>query len=443
MKKYRASVITAVGKLIHYTDFINRYFENIKKQTIFNDLEIIIVYVEWHHIFDEMKKLENFKFILDDQGAGMYNAWNIGIKNATTEYVTNWNIDDLRFYNNIELKVDLLNKNDNVDLAYNWYIDSNDINENYENFDLSRPRYIEAYPDEAHEYVYQACMCGPDPLWRKNIHDKIGYFDIKYPAIADWEMWIRMSANGSKFKLIPEVLCLFYENPSSVSNRFSESRDKVEKPSLYNQYQGFKNIKYAKWDRVAINSNKKLSILIPSLNRRKHYLDRLMSILDPQKNELIEILVNIDDGEKSIGTKRNELLLNATGDYVAFVDDDDVVESYYVEKILDAIENDPDVVGMHLLHIEDGELKGLTYHSLKYDHWWDEQNKDNPQLRNYYRNPNHLNPIKREYALAVGFPEINFAEDKYYSQNILKYLKKECYIEQPIYQYLVRSYKEC
>lgn len=444
MKQYRASVITAVGKVDHYRDFFERYYNNIKQQTIFNDLEFIIVYVEWHPIFDKMREEHtNFTFILDDQKKGMYNAWNLGIQAATTAYVTNWNIDDLRFYNNIELKVDLLDEDSTVDLAYNWYICSTDVDEDYENFKTDKTRYVEAYPDEAHKYVYQCCMCGPDPLWRRTMHDKIGYFDIAYPAIADWEMWVRMAANGYKFKLIPEILCLFFENENSNSNRFAESRERVEKASLYSRYAGFNSPTQANWERLIVSNGKKLSILIPSLNRRKHYLDRLMGILDPQTNHEVEILINVDDGEKSIGTKRNELLMQATGDYVAFVDDDDIVEPYYVEEILKAVETGPDVVGIHLLHVEDGTLRGLTYHSLKYTHWWDEVNNEQPHLRNYYRNPNHLNPIKREYALQVGFPEINFGEDKDYSYNILKYLKTEMYIDKPVYHYLVRTQKEC
>jgi hypothetical protein len=88
-------------------------------------------------------------------------------------------------------------------------------------------------------------------------------------------------------------------------------------------------------------------------------------------------------------------------------------------------------------------LRGLTYHSLKYTHWYDEINNENPNLRNYYRNPNHLNPVKREYALAVKFPEINVGEDKDYSYKIKQFLKTESYIEKPLYHYLVRTKKEC
>lgn len=441
--KLVATVITAIGKLDHYNEFLSRYYENIQKQTIFEQLEVIIVYMEWHPIFDEMSKNKNFKFILDDNGKGMYNAWNIGIEHASTPYITNWNIDDLRFYNNIELKFDILEKNSDIDLVYNWYVSSNDINETYENFNLKIPRKVNAYPDNANEYVYQCCMCGPDPMWRKSIHEKIGVFDLEYPSIADWEMWIRMSNNGYKFKLIPEVLCIFFENLNSVSNRSDKIREQLEKPKLYNQYNRFQSPKISEIPIIPISESKKLSILILSLNRRKHYLNKLMNILSPQKRDDIEILTNIDNGEKSIGQKRNELLKQSSGDYICFIDDDDIVSSDYIEKILNALESKPDCVGIHLLHKEDGILRGLTYHSLKYDTWWDEINNENSNLKNYYRNPNHLNPVRREYALQTGFPEINNGEDKWYSQNILKFLKTEEYIETPIYEYLVRTNKEC
>ena len=171
-----------------------------------------------------------------------------------------------------------------------------------------------------------------------------------------------------------------------------------------------------------------------------------MSVLMPQRDRFInevEIITASDEGETPIGAKRNALIVNANGEYITFVDDDDVVSEDYVELVLKAIEDKPDVVGIHLLHFEDGVHRGLTYHSLKYDHWWDEVNKDNPQLKNYYRNPNHLNPVRKEYAVRTMFPEINMGEDKQYSMGILRYLKTESYIPNPIYTYLFRTRKEC
>jgi hypothetical protein len=185
----------------------------------------------------------------------------------------------------------------------------------------------------------------------------------------------------------------------------------------------------------------KLSILIPTLENRKHFLDRLMECLNKQDLTDVEILTELDNGEKSIGEKRNILLDRATGDYIAFVDDDDLVSEKYVELVLKAIEKKPDVVGMHLLMTVDGQREERTYHSLKYRTWYNENDPDRPGKQRYFRNPNHLNPVKREYAVKTRFPSINMCEDRDYSARILPYLQTEEYIEEPIYYYLVRSSK--
>ena len=67
----------------------------------------------------------------------------------------------------------------------------------------------------------------------------------------------------------------------------------------------------------------KLSILIPSIDERKNLLAELMGALRPQKTDNVEFLVMTDNGQMSIGQKRNMLLGQSHGEYVAFVDDDD------------------------------------------------------------------------------------------------------------------------
>jgi hypothetical protein len=186
---------------------------------------------------------------------------------------------------------------------------------------------------------------------------------------------------------------------------------------------------------------KKLSILICSLKRREKYLERLINILRPQADKFVEVLCDIDDGEISIGKKRQKLLENAVGEYVSFVDDDDLISPDYVSLVLKSIESTPDVVGMHLIMTTDGQLSGKTYHSLKYKSWYDEPG-ELPSWRFYYRNPNHLNPVRRELALRVGYPDISWGEDRDYSMRLLPLLTSEAYIESPIYVYEVRSNKE-
>jgi glycosyltransferase involved in cell wall biosynthesis len=186
----------------------------------------------------------------------------------------------------------------------------------------------------------------------------------------------------------------------------------------------------------------KLSILIPTLPERENFLGMLMaSFKDQLKNSDVEVIIDDTDQSISIGEKRNRLLDKAKGDYISFVDDDDIVSRDYVSSILYEITNMPDVIGMHLLHYHNYQLKGLTYHSLKYNKWWEEPHENYPKLKKYYRNPNHLNPVKRELALKVKFPHINMGEDRDYSMRLLPLLKTEKMINHPIYAYLYRSFK--
>ena len=185
----------------------------------------------------------------------------------------------------------------------------------------------------------------------------------------------------------------------------------------------------------------KFSIMICSLKARKKYLERLLNILKPQKTNEVEVLCLIDEGELSIGAKRQKLLNSSKGKYVAFIDDDDLVSDNYVELILEGIKQNPDVIGIHLIMNTDGKLSGKTYHSLKYNRWYDEAG-DDPSWRYYYRNPNHLNPIKRELALKSKYPNISNGEDRVFSMNVLPFLKTEYYIDSPIYFYEVRTFKE-
>lgn len=179
----------------------------------------------------------------------------------------------------------------------------------------------------------------------------------------------------------------------------------------------------------------KLSILICHVPDRKPLLDELMGILDAQKTDDVEVRVDAFEC-KSIGEKRNRLLMLAQGDYVAFVDDDDRVSSKYVPLILDAIKTGPDCVGMRGMIWIAGSFAGYFEHSIRNNEW-----KDNWSGKGcvFVRPPNHLNPVKRDLAIQVKFPELSYGEDKDYSTKLFPLLKTEVMIERPIYQYFQRQ----
>ena len=181
----------------------------------------------------------------------------------------------------------------------------------------------------------------------------------------------------------------------------------------------------------------KLSVLICSLVKRKFSLQRLMLILQPQLHYFsndVEILTDVDNGEKIVGTKRNDLIQRATGEYVCFIDDDDLVSKDYMAKIIAAISSLPDCCGIEGQMRTNGRNPRMFIHSIKYNTWYE---KDGV----YYRTPNHLNPIKRELAVQIPFPAKNIGEDRSYSDRIFPLLKTEQYITGVIYHYNFMSRK--
>lgn len=183
----------------------------------------------------------------------------------------------------------------------------------------------------------------------------------------------------------------------------------------------------------------KLSILVCSLEKRAHFLKRLLAHFDVQmegREEEVEILTNVDDGSKSIGQKRNELLKAANGAYVAFFDDDDLPGPTYIDSVLLALEQEPDVVGVSMIMTTNGFKAEKSFHSLQFKSWFDIEDPVEKGKRIYFRCPHHLCPTKTELARQIGYPEISMGEDKDYSYRILPLLKREVFIDIPIYFYL-------
>ena len=177
---------------------------------------------------------------------------------------------------------------------------------------------------------------------------------------------------------------------------------------------------------------KKLSILICHKPDRRVLLDQLKISLAVQDTHETEVLVDELPGE--VGAKRNRLLDQSTGRYITYVDDDDKVSEDYVSRILAAINTEPDVVGIQGEITTNGANPWLFRHSISVERWCKDK-----QAKIYFRMPNHLNPVKREFALQTRFDDNkSWGEDRDYSERLKPLLKSEVFIDATIYHYLCR-----
>lgn len=158
----------------------------------------------------------------------------------------------------------------------------------------------------------------------------------------------------------------------------------------------------------------KLSILIPTLPERSHYLDNMLRNLNAQRTFEIEILIDKRTREVSTGVKRNDLLKKSIGKYTTFVDDDDEVPPYYVEEILKAIEKDPDVVCLDGFMTTDGDNR--VDWEMRLGHPYAATERNGKEF--YLRFPNHLCPMKREHSVNMFFPDMTLGEDYQWAKRI-------------------------
>jgi glycosyltransferase involved in cell wall biosynthesis len=214
----------------------------------------------------------------------------------------------------------------------------------------------------------------------------------------------------------------------------------------------------------------KLSILIISIPSREERLDRLVQSLIPgtvpeviefslgtiyrrvNESKGYEVLVyetrpydkaNPDD-RLSYGGKRNVLGAASNGDYVCYVDDDDTIHPEYLRRILEAIDQGPDVVGFKVAcygyanNRQSPEIMEPADVSIRYKGWANDQNGFK-----YVRFPHHLAPTKREHALAIGYRG-HYGEDHDYSIRMQASgrLKTEVHIDEFLYVYRFNAKKK-
>lgn len=181
-----------------------------------------------------------------------------------------------------------------------------------------------------------------------------------------------------------------------------------------------------------------LSILIPTIQRHRTKFSELALLLSRQIVEGVEVVFDTDE-HLTTGAKRNELLKSAKGKYVAFVDSDDLVPSYYVSEILKAIESEADCFAINGTISTNGKNVRNWYISKDLPYKESEVNGQ----KVYLRYPNHITPMKREIALRVKFPDKTHGEDYDWATELhnLNLIKTEYKIEKPMYFYQVLRVK--
>jgi hypothetical protein len=165
----------------------------------------------------------------------------------------------------------------------------------------------------------------------------------------------------------------------------------------------------------------------------KRMCDAIAIQVEATDSHEVKMFLNVDSGEKTTGTKRNELVADALAwgaDAHAFHDDDDIPGPTYIKRGLEFLESGMDVAELWGQIYFNGKAGNPFHHSIIHKEWWQDD-------KFYYRMPNHLNFVRTALVKDINFPDQVFGEDgkQSYAMRDAGVLKTEFKIPEIIYHY--------
>lgn len=225
--------ISAIVSVFNAGEFLDHKMESLLSQTICdnNRLEVILVDANSpdlndKYLLDGLNRLEaSVKVINLPHRVGVYHAWNIGIQAATGDYIANSNVDDPLLPDAYEVMAGELDRG--ADVVYgNWWATTTKL----PTADSWQPYLLQPgdYPLGQSHYanlpvsaarLADSCHWSCGVMWRRNLHERIGWFDPSFSICGDYDMWCRMMLDGCKVVALPQTLGWFYfsEQQSNIS----------------------------------------------------------------------------------------------------------------------------------------------------------------------------------------------------------------------------------
>ena len=208
-------MITLICSTYNSTEWIDGYLKSVNEQTFpfFN-----IHFIDAGSTDGSWLKINNFEFRTGisvkytlEPNCSIYEAWNIGYKNATTQYCMNYNTDDRLFPTALTVMWEHAKANSKVDVFYSPCFITNTKNH-------APITGMHDWAEFSKEALLANCILGPFPLVKTQAVEEAGWFSSKFTISGDYEMWLRLDSKGYTFKKIEEPIGKYFNNPEGMSS---------------------------------------------------------------------------------------------------------------------------------------------------------------------------------------------------------------------------------
>lgn len=228
-------VVTVVVSTYQSEKFIRACLENLSRQKNFARCEIIVVDSgspenERAIVTEFKKKFPNIRYVRTPRET-LYAAWNRGLALARGRYWANVNTDDTLRGDALEILSAALDAFPDCALAYAdcaWTTKPNDT------FPSEHIVRTVKYPDYTPIEPLFYCITGCLQFWRTDSIRKLGGFESSLRNAGDYEATLKMMAARLNAVHVPEVLSLFYQNTSGLTQ--ATNRAAVEHDEVMNRY---------------------------------------------------------------------------------------------------------------------------------------------------------------------------------------------------------------
>ena len=299
-------LVSAIVSTYNSEAFIRGCLQDLVEQTLCQKglLEIVVVNSgsqqnEEAIIREYQLKYPHIQYIKTQERETVYAAWNRGIKAARGKYITNANTDDRHAPEMLEKLALTLEGHPDVGYVYAHFYMTEVANQSWR---TKTPRCVSTWQqDYSRDTLLEGYYCGPQPMWRRSLHEEYGYFDERLKVCGDYEFALRISQTH-KLMRVPEPLGLYYRSPDSLE-RSAGTHDQ-EKEFIINLYKRFGHCVIR---RPLSHPLPKFTVIIRNYNKGLYIEEAIQSILAQTLREWELIVVDDASTDNSVDVVRRYL----------------------------------------------------------------------------------------------------------------------------------------
>ena len=237
--------ISCITSMYRCEEYLKDFLLHLKKIENLNEIEFIFIHndptLKEKTIINEFINNNFFINIVYKEVPleGLYSSWNRAVKIAKGKFITIWNVDDIRFSDSFINQKNAFTE-DNIGLVYgNRYLTTK-----YESKKLKEIKVKDVSKSKWNKKFQGGCFY----MWRRSIHNIIGYFDEQFISLGDQDFWYRV-VQYYKIKKTNHYIGIFLAEPGKGISK-SSNISSIEKIVIGLRYGFFTYINIRGWKKA-------------------------------------------------------------------------------------------------------------------------------------------------------------------------------------------------